>query len=173
MSRNRTEPSPRPWIAQRLSELAKTKIGLARALGINNSRVHEIVDGTRRVQIVEIPVLARYMELPEAQIVSMLAADAATDLVSTASDATTTLGARHRDRRKVLERELEAAFNQRFCEAVAAARIASGLTQVEMADKLGINLDAYKKYEYRSPLPSYLIGQFCLHTGKSFADFLA
>ncbi len=67
----------------------------------------------------------------------------------------------------------EASFNFRYCKAVRAARMGAGFTQEELAKKLGVGLDAYKKYESRSPLPPYLIARFCLHTGRSFADLLA
>lgn len=56
------------------------------------------------------------------------------------------------------------AFKAKFCRRVAELRDARGWTQQQMADALGIPLDAYKKYENRSPLPHYLVPRFCLLT---------
>lgn len=51
------------WLEDRLDELpGKSKVGLARALGIGPSRITEIVKGTRRVQAGEWAPMARYLD---------------------------------------------------------------------------------------------------------------
>lgn len=66
------KPTPRPWLDARLRELGKSKIDLARALGINNSRVHELIAGTRRVQLDEIDPMSRFLEWTRPQTLAML-----------------------------------------------------------------------------------------------------
>lgn len=56
----------------------------------------------------------------------------------------------------------ELLFNNAYCERVRAARIARGWTAEQMATVLAIPPDRYRKYEVRSPLPTYLIERFCL-----------
>ena len=56
------------------------------------------------------------------------------------------------------DRETE--YNRALCERVHALRTAAGLSQAEVADRLGVHLQAWKKYEYRSPLPAYLMVPF-------------
>lgn len=75
---------------------------------------------------------------------------------------------------KLVARESEeVAFNRAFRSRVVRAREDAGLTQVKMAAALGIEKDAYKKYEYRSPLPAYLMVRFSIITGKSLAWLLS
>lgn len=52
-------------------------------------------------------------------------------------------------------------FNKRLGRRLKQAREDADLTQREMADALGIELDAYKKYENRSPVPAYFIPRIC------------
>ena len=59
----------------------------------------------------------------------------------------------------------EATFNSSFVQRVKDARAASGLTQAQAADSLGIPLERYKKYEQRTQLPHYLAERFCDLTG--------
>lgn len=56
----------------------------------------------------------------------------------------------------------EAQYKQAFMKRVAEARIARGLKQWELAQKLDMEQDRYKQYETRSLLPHHLIGRFCL-----------
>ena len=64
----------------------------------------------------------------------------------------------------VENRELQ--FNEALCARVHRLRNERGDTAEEMAKKLGIPADRYRKYEYRSPLPHYLIEQFALIGGR-------
>jgi hypothetical protein len=50
-----------------------------------------------------------------------------------------------------------AEYNQALCERVHDMRTAAGFSQSEMADQLGLRLATWKHYEYRTPLPAYLM----------------
>lgn len=54
----------------------------------------------------------------------------------------------------------EAAFNDALCARVKTLREGLGWSQDQMATALGIPYDRYRKYEYRTPIPHYLIEQF-------------
>ena len=58
-------------------------------------------------------------------------------------------------------------FKKRFCERLKAIRLSSGKTQQEMAVLLGVKLNAYSKYEYRTLLPQYLIMRLVEITGHN------
>jgi plasmid maintenance system antidote protein VapI len=60
------------WMRERLGELDKSGADLARALGIPKSRVSEMLAGKRRLQPNEIRPVARFLEIPEAQVVANL-----------------------------------------------------------------------------------------------------
>lgn len=60
--------------------------------------------------------------------------------------------------------ELE--FNQRLCDRLTELRLEKGWTQLQMANALRIPLDRYKKYEIRSPLPSYLFSRLAAVMAK-------
>jgi ribosome-binding protein aMBF1 (putative translation factor) len=60
----------------------------------------------------------------------------------------------------------EAAYVAAYCARVRALREARGWTQEQMADALGIPADRYRKYEGRSPLPSYLVERFAGIVGR-------
>lgn len=60
------------------------------------------------------------------------------------------------------ESETETEYKQAFMQRVAAARVALGWKQWEMAQALGMPQDKYKQYETRSLLPHHLIRRFCL-----------
>lgn len=57
--------------------------------------------------------------------------------------------------------ETHTAYRIAFCARTRAARMALGWTQKQMAEALGVEQDAYRKYETRSPLPHHLIEPFC------------
>lgn len=73
----------------------------------------------------------------------------------------------------------EAEFNEALCARVKRLREEhEDWSQEQMATALGLPYDRYRKYEYRTPLPSYLFEQFSnivgrdieyLVTGKSSA----
>jgi phage repressor protein C with HTH and peptisase S24 domain len=63
--------TPRPWLDARLGELHKSKIDLARALGVNNSRIHEMITGERRIKVDEIDPMARFLEWSRPQLMKM------------------------------------------------------------------------------------------------------
>jgi hypothetical protein len=52
------------WIIKGLKQPGKTGAGLAKALKLNPSQVTMIKKGMRRVQAAELPVIARYLDLP-------------------------------------------------------------------------------------------------------------
>jgi transcriptional regulator with XRE-family HTH domain len=60
----------------------------------------------------------------------------------------------------------ERKFNEGLCGRVHRLRKERGVTAEEMAIMLGVPPDRYRKYEYRSPLPHYLIEQFALIVGR-------
>jgi phage repressor protein C with HTH and peptisase S24 domain len=54
------------WIGERLKELpSKNKSGLAAFLGLDPSRITEILQGRRRIQVAELPKIAAYLEMKE------------------------------------------------------------------------------------------------------------
>jgi transcriptional regulator with XRE-family HTH domain len=65
-------------------------------------------------------------------------------------------------------REQRLEFNRRL----KALRTSRGLTQVEMAEKLGIERDAYAKYESRSMMPPIYIGPAAEIFGVPAKDLL-
>lgn len=58
----------------------------------------------------------------------------------------------------------ELTFNQELCARVRALRDAKDWSQEQMAIALGVPVERYRKYETRSPLPSYLMERFALIT---------
>lgn len=59
----------------------------------------------------------------------------------------------------------EALFNESLCARVHQLRNERGWTSAQMATALGVPPDRYRKYEYRSPLPAYLMERFALIVG--------
>lgn len=66
----------------------------------------------------------------------------------------------------------ELVFNNELCARTRALRDARGWTAEQMATALGIPPDRYRKYEYRSVLPLYLVERFCLITGADIEFFI-
>lgn len=60
----------------------------------------------------------------------------------------------------------EARFNDALCARVHRLRNERGWTAAQMATALGVPPDRYRKYEYRSPIPHYLIERFALIVGR-------
>lgn len=60
----------------------------------------------------------------------------------------------------------EAIFNDALCARVHRLRNERGMTAMEMATVLGVPAERYRKYEYRSPLPHYLLKKFALIVGR-------
>lgn len=52
------------------------------------------------------------------------------------------------------------AYQEELIRRTHRLRLASGLTQEEMAEFLGVTLDAYGKYERNVPMPPHLYEQF-------------
>jgi DNA-binding XRE family transcriptional regulator len=65
-----------------------------------------------------------------------------------------------------------AAFNAAFCQRVAATRRAAGLTQLQVADALGMPQRSYQHFEGRSPLPVHLIMPFADLVGADVRELL-
>jgi transcriptional regulator with XRE-family HTH domain len=55
----------------------------------------------------------------------------------------------------------EDSFTQDYIRRTKQAREESGYSPEEMADFLNLKFDTYLKYEYRTPLPRYLVPRFC------------
>jgi len=60
------------WLARRLKELGKTGQGLANSLGINKSRISEIIGGRRGVKADEILTISNYLEMTEREVIALL-----------------------------------------------------------------------------------------------------
>jgi transcriptional regulator with XRE-family HTH domain len=60
----------------------------------------------------------------------------------------------------------EAQFNDALCARVHRLRNERGVTAAEMAKMLDVPAERYRKYEYRSPLPHYLLERFALIVGR-------
>lgn len=64
----------------------------------------------------------------------------------------------------VENRELQ--FNEQIVARTHRLRNERGWTAEQMATALGIPAERYRKYEYRTPLPHYLIEQFATIVGR-------
>lgn len=60
----------------------------------------------------------------------------------------------------------EQLFNEALVARVHRLRNERGWTAEQMATALGVPPDRYRKYEYRSPLPHYLLERFALIVGR-------
>ena len=60
-----------------------------------------------------------------------------------------------------------------ICKRTRTARENAGFEQKDMPDILGVTLDAYNKYETRSPIRQDLISKFCRITGVREAWLLS
>jgi len=56
-------------------------------------------------------------------------------------------------------------LNLAFCHRTKMLRESMGLTQEQMAERLGISAAVYQKNEIRTPLPHYMLTRFCDVTG--------
>jgi SOS-response transcriptional repressor LexA len=63
-----------------MKELGKTGQGLANALGINKSRISEIIGGRRGVKADEIITIAHYLEMSEREVIALLSGVSVTDM---------------------------------------------------------------------------------------------
>lgn len=52
-------------------------------------------------------------------------------------------------------------FNNEYCGRVKRFRNETNMTAEDMAKLLDVPPDRYRKYEYRSPMPVYLVEKFC------------
>lgn len=66
----------------------------------------------------------------------------------------------------------EALFNEALVARVHRLRNERGWTAQQMATALGVPPDRYRKYEYRTPLPHYLIERFALIVGRDIEYIL-
>jgi transcriptional regulator with XRE-family HTH domain len=60
----------------------------------------------------------------------------------------------------------EAVFNEALIARVHRLRNDRGYTAAQMATALGVPAERYRKYEYRTPLPHYLLERFALIVGR-------
>lgn len=54
----------------------------------------------------------------------------------------------------------EQEFNEAYIARIKRLREERGWTSEQMATALGLPPERYRKYEYRSPMPHYLVAQF-------------
>lgn len=67
--------------------------------------------------------------------------------------------------RVVIDNE-QARFDDALCARVHRLRNERGWTAQQMATALGVPAERYRKWEYRSPMPHYLIERFALIVGR-------
>ena len=60
------------WIQDRLKEIGRKQRGLASALRVSDSRITEIIQGTRQVKPVEMLPLANYLKMPIDEVLTRL-----------------------------------------------------------------------------------------------------
>lgn len=60
----------RDWIKERLSDLKKTQVGLAKALGLEHPRISEMIKGKRALKLTEAPHFAEYMKMSIEEVMS-------------------------------------------------------------------------------------------------------
>ncbi len=63
--------TPRPWLEDRLQEVGKHKIDLARHLGLNNARVHEMISGARRLKLSEVDRVAAFLDWSREELIRL------------------------------------------------------------------------------------------------------
>lgn len=68
--------------------------------------------------------------------------------------------------RRVLIDNEQARFDDALCTRVHRLRKERGWTAAQMATALGVPAERYRKWEYRSPMPHYLIERFALIVGR-------
>ena len=67
---------------------------------------------------------------------------------------------------RVPETNRQLMFNKALCSRIKTLRTTrTALTAEQMAKALGVEAEAYRKYEYRSPLPHYLLEPFAYIVG--------
>jgi DNA-binding XRE family transcriptional regulator len=66
----------------------------------------------------------------------------------------------------------EQEFNEAFIARVKRLREERGWTSEQMAKALGIPADRYRKYEYRTPLPHYLVEPFSIIVDRDVSYLL-
>jgi transcriptional regulator with XRE-family HTH domain len=66
----------------------------------------------------------------------------------------------------------EAVFNEALIARVHRLRNDRGWTAQQMATALGVPAELYRKYEYRTPLPHYLIERIALIVGRDIEYIL-
>lgn len=76
----------------------------------------------------------------------------------------------HNSNMAVWGREQE--FNEAFIARIKRLREDRGWTAEQMAIALGIPAERYRKYEYRTPLPHYLVEAFALQVDRDVSYVL-
>lgn len=66
----------------------------------------------------------------------------------------------------------EQLFNEALVARTHRLRNERGWTSAQMATALGVPAERYRKYEYRTPLPHYLIERFALIVGRDIEYIL-
>ncbi len=61
------------WIKDRLKKLGRKQIEMAKALGLTPAEVNKMISGLRRIHADEVPEVARYLEMPVATILGLIA----------------------------------------------------------------------------------------------------
>lgn len=63
-------------------------------------------------------------------------------------------------------------FNERFRDRLVTIRNELKWSQQKMADNLGIQRETYKKYEYRSAFPLYLLPRLIAATEQPYSYWI-
>lgn len=66
----------------------------------------------------------------------------------------------------------EAEFNDQMCARIQRLRKERDWSQQQMATAIGVPFERYKKYETRSPMPSYLVPRFAQMVDRTMAYIL-
>lgn len=60
----------REWIKDRLKDLKKTQVGLAKKLNLPHARISEMINGKRSLKLIEAPAFAEYMKMSIEEVMS-------------------------------------------------------------------------------------------------------
>ncbi|MBO6305449.1 MAG: helix-turn-helix transcriptional regulator [Selenomonadaceae bacterium] len=74
-----TEENKIHWLPRRLKEVGKTKVGLAKELGINQARLSDLENGEWRFQVSHVKKAAEYLEFDRTAFLDFLSGDITED----------------------------------------------------------------------------------------------
>lgn len=74
-----SEENKTHWLPRRLKEVGKTKVGLAKELGINQARLSDLENGEWRFQVSHVKKAAEYLEFDRTAFLDFLSGDITED----------------------------------------------------------------------------------------------